>query len=224
MVPRLSAQAELYRQSRFNDISASAAVGLEWTVGTRDRLQPSIAQTFRYYGGRLYALTRSGSVNWTHAFDRTGQLGTSLAVARADYQLNDLQDGWLFDLSTTYERALSARSGLTVTLSASRQTARDPGYATASGGVSIVYGREIGRATLFASSGLRRLEGDERLFLYPERRREWLYSAGLGASFRQLTVAGFAPVVRVNYERNVSTIGIYDYSRVAVDLGVTRAF
>jgi hypothetical protein len=78
--------------------------------------------------------------------------------------------------------------------------------------------------TLFGSIGLRRLEADARLLLFPERRREWLYSVGAGGTFRQLTVAGFAPVVRVSWERNASTVGIYDYRRFAVDFGITRAF
>jgi hypothetical protein len=152
------------------------------------------------------------------------QIDATATAARSDYQLNDLQDGWLFDLSTGYERAIDARSGAAVTLSLTRQTARDPGYSTVAGGINLLYGREIGRASLFGTLGARRLEADERLFLYPERRREWLLSAGAGGTFRHITFAGFSPLLRVSFERNSSTIGIYDYSRVALDFGITRAF
>jgi outer membrane protein len=224
LVPRVSGQAELYRQSQFNDVSISTAVGLEWTAGRRDRLQPALAHTNRYYGGELYAQTSSAVLNWVHGLGRSAQLDTTATAARADYRTNDLQDGWLLDVSATYEQALSARSGFGVTLSATRQTARDPGYATISGGISAVYGREVGAASLFANVGVRQLEADERLFLFSDRRREWLYSAGAGGSFRKLAIAGFAPLVRLSYERNVSTVGIYDYSRFAADFGITRAF
>ncbi len=56
------------------------------------------------------------------------------------------------------------------------------------------------------------------------RRKEWFLRAGLGGTFRQIEVAGFSPVVRVAYERNFSTVTIYDYHRVNVDFGITRAF
>ncbi len=46
----------------------------------------------------------------------------------------------------------------------------------------------------------------------------------VGATFRQIEVGGFSPVVRVAYERNSSTVGIYDYRRTTFDLGITRAF
>jgi hypothetical protein len=62
------------------------------------------------------------------------------------------------------------------------------------------------------------------LFLFPERRREWLYQASGGATFRTLTVHGFAPLVRLTYERNYSTVGLYDYRRLAADIGIARAF
>jgi hypothetical protein len=39
-----------------------------------------------------------------------------------------------------------------------------------------------------------------------------------------LTVRGFAPLVRINFERNWSAVGIYDYRRLSVDFGLNRAF
>jgi hypothetical protein len=68
------------------------------------------------------------------------------------------------------------------------------------------------------------LEADKRLFLFPERRKEWYGRGGAGVVFRQIQVAGFSPVVRVSYERNWSTVGIYDYRRITTDFGITRAF
>lgn len=220
---RLSSQAELYRASRFNDISASAAIGLEWIEG-RNRLRPAVAQTMRYYGGDPYARTRSASLNWLRSLGGKAQLDSTATIGRADYRLNDLQDGWLYDLVVAYERAFDSRSGGSVSASFLRQTARDPGYSTTAGGANLLYWREAGRITLFGTLGLRRLEADARILLFPERRRDWLYSLGAGATFRQLAVNGFAPLVRLSLERNASTVGLYDYRRTAVDFGITRAF
>jgi len=221
--PRVSAQAELYRERQFDDVSGSIALGAEFAAGG-NRIRPSVAHTVRYFGGKAYARTDSGSVNVLRGLGPRSQVDLTISAGRADYQLNDLQDGWLFDLSVAYERAFDARSGGSVTLSGSRQAARDPGYSTRAGGASLLYWRELGRLTLFGSIGLRRLEADERLLLFPERRQEWLSSASAGGTLRHLSVAGFAPLVRVSFERNASSVGIYDYRRTAVDFGITRAF
>lgn len=137
---------------------------------------------------------------------------------------NRLQDGWIYALGTSYERAFDARPGGSFALSAARQTARDPGYATTSGGATLLYYREVGATTVFGSAGVNRLEADERLFLFPERRKEWLLRVNVGATFRKAAFAGFAPLVRATYEHNSSTVGIYDYDRRAIEFGITRAF
>ena len=93
-----------------------------------------------------------------------------------------------------------------------------------SGGLGLVYWREVGKATAFATADVRRLEGDARLLLFPKRRRETYGRVSLGATFRHIKVAGFSPLVRASHERNVSTVGLYDYDRSAVEVGITRAF
>lgn len=223
LVPRVSGQGEFYRQGRFNDVSASALVGLEWSLG-RDRLRPSIGGTQRWYGGSPYARTATAAIDWQHPLGTKAQLTTSATIADTTYRGNSLQDGLLLNGAIAYERAFSPRTGGSITLSATRQTAKDPGYATASGAANLLGWHEFGRTTVYATAGLRRLEGDARLFLFPERRKDWNYSLGLGATFRRLQLHGFAPIVRLDWERNQSTVGIYDYTRKAATIGLTRAF
>ncbi|WP_324749356.1 surface lipoprotein assembly modifier [Sphingomonas sp. LY54] len=223
LIPRASGVANLYGESHFNDVSASALLGLEWQ-GARDRLTPSIGRTWRWYGGSLHARTDALSLSWIHALGRQAQLIVGGSTSRATYERNDFQNGYIFDIHASYERAMSARTGIGITLSATRQTAQDPGYATAGGGVTLLAWREAGRTTLFGSVGLRRTEGDAALFLFGVRRQEWLATARAGATFRNLQVKGFAPFARIGFERNTSSVGIYDYRRVATEVGLTRAF
>jgi tetratricopeptide (TPR) repeat protein len=223
LLGRLSGQGSLYGRSQFNDIAASAQLGIEYAIGD-DRWRPAVGRVYRWYGGPLYAHTDTVSLNWLHSAGGRAQVDFDLAAGRADYRANDLQDGWIYDLAVSYERALGQRSGGALSLSAQRQTARDPGYATVSGGIGLVIWREAGQTTLYGSLGVRRLNADRRLFLYPEQRRDWYLRAGVGVTLRQLAVEGFAPLVRVNYERNSSTVGIYDFDRVTVDVGMTQAF
>ncbi|MFN3946323.1 MAG: surface lipoprotein assembly modifier [Allosphingosinicella sp.] len=223
LVPRVAGVANLYRARAYEDISGSALIGLEWRR-SRSRISGSVGETRRWFGRRPYARTSTLALDWLYLAGPRTQIVVSGSAGKADYLQNDLQDGAIYDLNVAVERALDARSGGSLTLSATRQTARDPGYATAGGGATLTGWRELGGTTLFASAGLRRTEGDARLFLFPERRKEWLFTARAGATLRQFRVDGFAPTVRVTYERNASTVGIYDYKRLATEFGIVRAF
>jgi len=223
IVPRVSGQGEFYRQSQFDDLSASALVSLEWSPN-RERVQLSGGATRRWYGGKAYASTATVSLNWQHMLSRRSQLTTTVTGADTDYRQNDLQDGRLVNIDVGVERAFSPRSGGGLNFNIIRQSARDPGYANVALGGSMLYYRQFGRTTAFASLTVRRLQADERLFLYPEVRRDLLFGVSAGATLRRLQVRGFAPLVRVSYERNFSTVGIYDYRRFATTFGITRAF
>jgi outer membrane protein len=220
---RLSGQGNFYRKSAFNDISGSAQLGLEWFTG-KAQLSPSIGRTYRWYGKRLYARTDTASLNWRHRLGQKAQLDADVAIGRSKYIVNPLQSGEIYDASIGYERAFTARSGGSITFSGQRQTAADPGYATASGGVGLLYWREIGKTTAFVTANVRRLEADARLLLFTDRRKETYLRAGAGMTFRQIQFKGFSPLVRVSHERNMSTVGIYDYKRNAIELGISRAF
>jgi hypothetical protein len=65
---------------------------------------------------------------------------------------------------------------------------------------------------------------DKRLLLFPKKRSEWLLRGIIGATFRQLTVRDFAPTVQLTLERNLSSVELYDYRRVALEIGIIRAF
>lgn len=223
VVPRLSGSADLYRDDTFNDVSGVALLGLEWRQG-KDKWSPGVGHSWRWFGGAAYARSWVGSLEWLHPLGKRGQIVVSGSASSAHYLRNDLQSGALYSLTATIDRALDVRTGAELTLSATRQTARDPGYATASGGISLLGWRDLGAATVFASAGATRTEGDARLFLFPERRREWLLVGGVGATWRRFTVRGFAPTASIAYERNFSTVGLYDYRRIAATFGIVRSF
>src|SRR6185503_5634681 len=132
-----------------DDISGSALVGLEWSLG-RDRVSPSVGYTWRLYGGSLYARTETATVDWIHPAGTKAQIDVQVSAAKAHYLRNPLQDGELYAGSASYERALTPKVGVGLTLDAARQTAADPGYATWSGGATALAWRDLGKTTVFA--------------------------------------------------------------------------
>ena len=119
---------------------------------------------------------------------------------------------------------MSARTGVGASLALDRQALREPGYATKSAQLAAFAYHELGAVTLVGSLAAGRLEADERLFLYPQRRRDRLYRASIGATLRQLRIGGLAPFVRLTLETNVSRIEVFDYRRTRTEIGFTRAF
>jgi outer membrane protein len=91
-------------------------------------------------------------------------------------------------------------------------------------GVSLYAFRELGRTTAVATVGYSHLEADERLRLYPRRRVEDRFTASIAGTFRGLRVGSFAPLIRLRWERNRSTIELYDYKRLSAEFGVASAF
>jgi hypothetical protein len=220
---RLAGEGSIYKRSSFNDVVGSAQVGLESDVGDA-KVRPFVGRSYRWYGNDFYATTDTVSLEVERPLGEKDRITTDFGFGRADYQLNKLQDGDIYTGNVVVEHSFTAVAGAGVGVSFQRQGANDPGYATTSGGFQLLLWQRLGQISLFADSHVSRLEADERLALFPERRKEWQYATTLGATLSQLAFHGFAPVLRVSYERNDSTVGIYNYSRLAGDVGFTRAF
>jgi hypothetical protein len=77
---------------------------------------------------------------------------------------------------------------------------------------------------LIASASVGRLRADERLSLFPDKRRDRFASISVGATIRRLHVGTFAPFIRVTREWNDSSIAIYEYSKTRTEFGFARAF
>lgn len=219
----LSGSADLYRKSRFNDVTVVARAGPELSLG-RARLNLSGGAGRRWFGGQAYTTSTGARFDVTHPIWSAAQIRASGAADRVRNHRNALESGWLFSGSTGLEIALSPRSGVGVALGGLRRSARDSGYSTTAGQVTLFAYREIARMTVTGSASVGRLEADKRLFLYPEKRSETLFRGTIGTTMRQLTFRGFAPTAQLTLERNRSSVEIYDYRRTAFELGITRAF
>lgn len=219
----VNASGDFYREGQFDDYALGVELGPQVQLGLGRLTLSGIAQ-WRWYGGTPYTFTYGGQAGFQHPLDTRTQARLDATVVRSDDRLNTLRDANRFSLSAGVDRAFSARFGGGLRLTGQRLAARDPGYSTASGGGSFYLFREFGQTTAVASLGYQHLEADTRLLLYPRRRVDERLDASLSATLRALRVGSFAPVVRVKFERNWSTVEIYDYRRLAGELGVTAAF
>jgi hypothetical protein len=223
LLARASVSGDLYRKSDFNDVVADVAIGPELHVG-RNQLNIELGATQRWYGQKPFARSVRAGLGWVRPLGRRTQLRLNASASVTDNQFNDLQDGKAFQGRVGVERALSATTGVALNLALDRESLRDPGYSTTGWRAGIVAWKEIGRATLTASADFGRLDADERLLLFPDKRRDRYSRFSLATAFRQLTFKGFAPVTRFTFERNRSTIEFYDFKRTRTEIALVRAF
>ncbi|MBB4631173.1 surface lipoprotein assembly modifier [Sphingosinicella soli] len=220
---RASGAARVYRDGEFDDYAASLQAGPQVLSGT-DKISLAGLVAWRWYGRKPYEFSYGLSANVQHPLGRRGQMRVDGAATRSEDRRSSLRDADRYSLSVGIDRAFTSRFGGGVQVSGLRQTARDPGYSTASGGIGAYLFLEMGKVTSVLSAKYEHLEADRRLFLYPKRRVDDRYEIGLSATLRKFRVGSFAPILKLSRERNVSTIELYDYTRVSGEVGVTAAF
>jgi hypothetical protein len=223
LVARSSVEARLYRDKDFNDITLDVSAGPEFQLG-KLRLTAEAGLSRQWYGMEPYQRGWRVAGSVARPIGAVSQARIDGGYRWVDNRLNDLQDGHGVSARLRFERALSPTTLLSASVGADRFKARDDAYSTSfySGGVTAY--REIGRMTLSAGIEVGRLKSDERLQLLPEVRKDRLVRFQVGSVFRQLTVGGFAPMVRLVIERNKSSVEFYDYTRRRTEFGVVRAF
>lgn len=223
LLGRISGSADLYGRAAFNDVAIAPMFGPEIKSGA-DRVSLEGGGLWRWFGGRAYSSAATVALNYFHPLGRKAQLRGTAGLALVDNHFNALQDGRTYSASLSYERALSSRAGAGVTLSVDRQALRDPAYSSWAGQAALFAYRETGPVTWVASASHGWLKADERLALFPQARSDRLYRGGLGITVRNFRLGSFAPFARATYERNSSTVEIYDYRKVRTEIGLTRAF
>lgn len=220
---RLSSFANLYRNSRFNDVVVDFAAGPELQVG-KGRVQLEIGATQRWFGRKPFLRSARTAATLSKPMGSRSLLRLSGSASLVDNQQNDLEDGKVYSGQISLERALTPTLGLALTAGLDRQSLRDPAYSTTGWRVGMTGWRDLGRMTLTVGAELGRLRADERLLLFPRERSDRYSRISVGMIFRHVQFGGFAPLMRVSYERNHSSVEFYDYRRTRTEFGVVHAF
>ena len=162
----LSASANVYRKSRFNDVSLGGTFGPELTLGNF-QLHPSLGASRRWYGHQPFTDVASLQLDTAHPLGATAQVRGAFAASHIWNHLNSLESGNSYSGSVAIEAALSETTGGGLSLTGIRQALDDPGYSDTSGQLSLFGWHEAGRVTFSSSFTFGRLVADERLLLYP---------------------------------------------------------
>jgi hypothetical protein len=220
---QLTGVGDLYKETEFNDVAIDLAAGPELRLG-RNRINLQLGATQRWFGQKPFMRAARIGATWTRPIGTQTQLRLTGSAALVDNQFNDLEDGKTYGGAVEVEHALSATMGVGLNLSLNREALRDPGYSTTGWRAGLIGWRDVGRMTFTAGFDIGRVNADERLVLFPDKRADRYTKLSFGATFRQLQFRGFSPIARFSIERNRSTVGFYDYKRTRTEMGIVRAF
>lgn len=223
LVVRATGDASIYRDSDFDDITLDLTAGPEFRLG-KNRLTAEVGGSQQWYGMKLYERTGHLSGSITRPLGPVSQLRLDVAGRLTKNSFNDLESGKGVGARLDYERALSPEFLLSLSAGADRFWARSDAYSTKAWNLGLTLYRDVGRTTLSAGVEIGGLRADERLLLLPRARDDRLVRLSLGAVLRRLTFDGFAPTIRVVFERNRSSVEFYDYHRLRSEFGIARAF
>lgn len=223
LVGRTFASGDFYRSGRFNDATLGIGAGPEVRIGD-DHVSLEVGKAWREYGGSRYSETWTITLSDVHTIDRRTRLRASASMGLVDNARNRLQDGRSYSFGLSGERELSPARSIGIWLLHDRQDLRDPGYSTTFNEAGIYAHQRFGWSTVTGAISYGRLQGDERLSIYPRKRGEDLYQARFSISVPRLEVAGFVPFLHLLATRNRSTVELYDFDRLRFEISLARAF
>jgi hypothetical protein len=212
-----------YKSPQFNRLALHARAGTLTSLGG-DRVALNLVHQRHRVGGLLYLSTNGLEADYNHPLSRASQVRLSAGVSRLNNRVNALEDGYVLAASGAVDIALTPSRGMSLSLSGNRRTARDAAYAARSAELAVAAWQEVERLTLGASASTGLLDADDRLNLLPKRREDHSWSLGLSLGSRHVTMFGLAPNLRLTFERNRSSVQVYDFRRRSVEIGFTRAF
>jgi tetratricopeptide (TPR) repeat protein len=216
--------AVLYGQDQFDDITARAYLGAQFTAG-RWQVSPLVAETWRWYGGRIYYQGPGPRLEMTYLPAARLRLDASIETQWLTYDENAGQSGPLSTLSLAATYGLSPSSLAHGSVWVSRQQARDPAYAFVSTGLALGYLREFPKG--FSASiepSVAHTVYDRPLAAFGAARVDTTAQVTLSLLNRRIHFKGFAPRLSFTVEDNRSSLPIYSYSRRRMELSLTRQF
>ena len=216
-------RADLSTKPRFNDIQFALDSGPETRLG-KARIRPSVVYERRWFGGDPFSTGFGGQVELLTPLGAATQLGLSGSHLHQKIEKNAGQDGWRTALNADLTRALGPVTSARVSLRYASLNARVNPESLRQFGGGLLLARQWRPLTLFGEVDYTRTHGIEPMFLFGKTRRDRRLDLVGGAIFNRVSVAGFAPLMRVTHSDSRANIVLYDYRRTRLDFGVTRSF
>lgn len=206
--------------SDFDQASATLTGGAAHTLASRDVVSVSAQFQNFWLGHDSYRQSYGAIGQYTHLLSGGRALTIAGQYFRLDYENDPLRDADRFGAAISYvDRVLVA------TLSGGKeQTRRKAGDHLSNDylGASLGFEQPLGGVNLVGGLSAERRHYDARDALFLKTRKDEQVDASLGIKIP--VAGGIYARPRVTYTRNWSNIGLYDYERVTINLGLRAEF
>ena len=219
---RLTAQVQEQEGARFDYARAGVEAGPRWQG---ERITASLLGTHARdtYGGERVSESAGAALRLGAPLTRRVRTSATLSATHRDDR-RDGRDGWTYAGALSAQRAVGGRSMVGGHVTAARIDAGAASLSAWRAGGGLFASREVaGGVTLSAAPAAYWRLADEAA-AGQDRREDVTLTGTVSATKRRLAVGGVAPVVSYAYTRNLSTVGLFDYERHRVDVGLTSRF
>ncbi|WP_204318821.1 surface lipoprotein assembly modifier [Pseudooceanicola aestuarii] len=223
----LDLDARIYDGGAPDDLRLRGELGLLHLGDRRHRLGGGLLLDRRWIDGAPYSRSAGGYLTWGRALDAAGRSDLSLTLLR-DRIHHDGAPGRDFTRSLAalrLTRVVTPRLQLRAGLRLEHRDSATGSEAGQGGGITLG-GQYAFRGGLLADLELdfARMDRDAADAFFGIRRRDRTGTLTLRLTHRDWTLAGFAPVLEVQAERQRSSNAIYSFDNRRASLGLTRRF
>ena len=213
-----------YQGSAFDDMTLSAYAGPEFLL-PRWQIDTLITGFRRWYGNTPYNQGIGGRAAVDFALFTGVQLGSALDVQAVSYRLVKEQDGTVIsgNLDATY--TISPSSLVRLVGGLGFQAAKVSALASTTRWIALDFYQDLPwgfSANIEPAFSWTRY--DAPIPAFGVTRDDHLWAARLDLLNRRVEYRGFAPRLSFIYTSQASTISLYRYSRMQVQIGLTRQF
>lgn len=220
---RGSGRAQLYKESKFNDVSLALALGPEITMRSA-KIRPAVSINYRWVGNEIYSRSFGGGLNISFPFEKVDRLELNLNLLKSTHPNLKRQNGNIGSISLAYERALSPKTYMRVSTGISRQNAKSPIFSNTSAYADGLLSHDIGGFTVYGRVLRAQIKADEAISLFGARRNDRTLEFGGGIVAQRLKFRGMSPVLRVTRTKNDSPIDLYEYKRLRFEFALSKEF
>ena len=219
-----SAGAEVYRNSRWNDVTASGDVGLA-RLFDNGSVSAGVRLGRRWTGGDGYNHSVGPWARMRRRFTGSTDFGLSVNAEYRKHDARHERDGWRVTATPRVVVALDGRTSIEADTNFEAASAKSGNHGSRLIGLGATVTRAFAgglSVSLSASAHARRYSAPDPLF--GERRTDRNARLGIRVLHRSLRYSGFAPYIGYSIERNRSNIPVQEYRRQGVLVGVSRRF
>lgn len=219
----VSARADLYGKSQFDDVQLSLTSGPAFNLG-KGNVRAAALYERRSYGGDPYSHGVGGDLDLNLPLSTQTQLALSASSVRQTIVPDAGQDGWRIFVGTDLLHSFAGGTLGRISLRYGRLDARDAPESLRQFGAGLLVARETARLTMFGELDYTRTHGIAQIFLFGKTRHDKRWDLTGGLIIKDVKAAGFSPLLRVTHTESNANVVLYDYRRTRLDFGFLRTF